>query len=254
MIFNPGSWVTLRFTGPDRKKFLHGLVTADVLSLQPGGYAYSLILTPKGRLRGDFDLYDRGEDLLALASPQAGANMINDISKPIILSETKLEPLSGPVWYSTEDRPGALRSHIGPQGGWLLSPPDEQTLPPERFGAYLTEQGVPLYGRDMDEQTLAQEARLDAALSFTKGCYMGQETVSRVHHMGHVNRLLCRLRLSGEGSPPAGANLFAGEDETGRLTSVSGSAALGWVKTVHAAAGARLNVRCDDSRWTAEVL
>jgi folate-binding protein YgfZ len=253
--FDPGPWVQLRFTGPDRRKFLHGLVTADVLAMPPGGSAYSCLLTPKGRLRGDFDLYDRGEELLALASPLAGANIMADLGKPLMLSETRMEDVSARgLWYTDESLAGVLPApRIAPRGGWLLTRPSGNIESPERFMDYLTERGVPLFGRDMDEQTLVQEARLDAALSFTKGCYMGQETVSRIHHMGHVNRLLCRLKLSGEGSPPTGALLFAGEEEVGCLTSVFGNSAMGWVKAAHAVHGDRLTLRSASTCWTVEV-
>lgn len=254
--FDPGPWAQLSFTGPDRKKFLHGLVTADVLGLPAGGYAYSCLLSPKGRLRADFDLYDRGEELLALASPQAGANLRNDLSRYLMLSQTRLEDVSsrGLCWVEG-DFPGLLPApRLAPRGGWLLGAPPAGAESPERFLSYLTERGAPLFGRDMDEQTLVQEARLEAALSFTKGCYLGQETVSRVHHMGHVNRLLCRLRLSGEGDLSVGAPLYFGEEEVGRLTSVSGQAALGWVKAKHAASGVRLNTGPTAAGWTAEVL
>lgn len=71
------------------------------------------------------------------------------------------------------------------------------------------ESGFPAWGIDMDENTLSQEANLDEmhAISYTKGCYIGQETVARVHFRGHVNRNLRRLSFSGEVLPPRGAVL-----------------------------------------------
>jgi folate-binding protein YgfZ len=85
--------------------------------------------------------------------------------------------------------------------------------------------GVPALGRDMDEGTLVQEANLDVlgAVSFTKGCYTGQETVARVHFRGHVNRHLRRLRPVDGGSPvPAGAWLVDAEGKrVGAVTSAA---------------------------------
>ena len=78
------------------------------------------------------------------------------------------------------------------------------------------ESGRPQWGADMDDSTLPQEANLDelGAISYTKGCYIGQETVARVHFRGHVNRLLRRLRFVTRPPPPKGAELV---DETGKV-------------------------------------
>ncbi|MEO7823071.1 MAG: hypothetical protein ABIS15_05645 [Gemmatimonadaceae bacterium] len=77
------------------------------------------------------------------------------------------------------------------------------------------ESGRPQWGIDMDESTLPQEANFDelGAISYTKGCYIGQETVARVHFRGHVNRFLRRLRFVTRPAPPRGATLM---DETGK--------------------------------------
>jgi tRNA-modifying protein YgfZ len=78
------------------------------------------------------------------------------------------------------------------------------------------ESGRPQWGVDMDDTTLPQEANFDelGAISYTKGCYIGQETVARVHFRGHVNRLLRRLRFVTRPAPPKGAELV---DETGKV-------------------------------------
>ncbi|MGH7677304.1 MAG: YgfZ/GcvT domain-containing protein [Gemmatimonadaceae bacterium] len=77
------------------------------------------------------------------------------------------------------------------------------------------EAGRPEYGVDMDDATVAQEANLEelGAISYTKGCYTGQEVVARVHFRGHVNRALRGLRASGTAAPPTGASIF---DATGK--------------------------------------
>jgi folate-binding protein YgfZ len=78
------------------------------------------------------------------------------------------------------------------------------------------ESGRPQWGADMDDSTLPQEANFDelGAISYTKGCYIGQETVARVHFRGHVNRFLRRLRFVTRPAPPKGAELV---DETGKV-------------------------------------
>ena len=88
------------------------------------------------------------------------------------------------------------------------------------------ERGRPRYGADLDDTTIPQEAGLNArAVSFTKGCYVGQETVARLHYKGKPNRHLRGLRLSGPARP--GEPLRLGEREVARLGSVAESPALG---------------------------
>jgi folate-binding protein YgfZ len=87
------------------------------------------------------------------------------------------------------------------------------------------ESGRPQWGADMDDSTLPQEANFDelGAISYTKGCYIGQETVARVHFRGHVNRFLRRLRFVTRPAPPKGAELI---DETGKVIGDIRSSAL----------------------------
>lgn len=111
------------------------------------------------------------------------------------------------------------------------------------------ESGVPWYGRDFGPETLALEVPLDAAISFTKGCYLGQEVVERVTARGHVNRKLVGLEVEGGEVPAPGDALFAGEREVGRVTSAAWSwhldrpVALGYVRREHLAPGTILTLR-----------
>jgi folate-binding protein YgfZ len=92
------------------------------------------------------------------------------------------------------------------------------------------EAGRPAWGADMDESTLAQEADMDrlAAISFTKGCYTGQETVARIHFRGHVNRLLRGLRLTGDSPATPGSEVVnADEKPVGTVRSTAHSPGLG---------------------------
>lgn len=106
----------------------------------------------------------------------------------------------------------------------------EQALEARRIEA-----GIPRFGVDMDESHFPLEAGLEAALSFTKGCYIGQEYVARMAHRGHVNKKLRGLRILGERVPPSGEEIKAGERSIGHVTSaalspdVGGSIALGYV-------------------------
>ncbi len=96
------------------------------------------------------------------------------------------------------------------------------------------ESGIPEYGVDMSVENLAQETGLEEAISYDKGCYLGQEVVARIHFRGHVNRQLRSLQFDVE-RPPSGARLLDGEREVGTITSVvtspqHGHIGLGYVR------------------------
>lgn len=110
------------------------------------------------------------------------------------------------------------------------------------------EAGRPKYPADMNEETLAIEARLEPSISFTKGCYVGQEVVSRVVNQGHVNRLLVGIEVDSTESPPAGTAVLAQKEVVGSVTSAARSAwkgrvlALGYVRRQSAGEGTEVDV------------
>ncbi|HEY1066449.1 MAG TPA: glycine cleavage T C-terminal barrel domain-containing protein, partial [Pirellulales bacterium] len=108
------------------------------------------------------------------------------------------------------------------------------------------EAGLPVFGIDVTDENLAQEVdRNNSAISLTKGCYLGQETVARIDALGHVNKLLRGVRFAGETPPPAGTELRRGEKVVGRVSSAVwspnfGVVALAFVRREAAAAGTEL--------------
>lgn len=113
------------------------------------------------------------------------------------------------------------------------------------------EAGIPRFGADMDETNLPQECGIEAgAISYTKGCYIGQEVLNRIHSMGHVNRELRGLRLADElpSLPAKGDKLFQGDKEIGHITSavrsprLDANLALGYVRREAGAVGTELKV------------
>lgn len=110
------------------------------------------------------------------------------------------------------------------------------------------EAGIPWYGRDVDETLIFPETRLEQLVSFTKGCYIGQEVVARVKYRGHINRGLSGLVLEGDRIPGAGARVVAAGKEIGRVTSAVRSyaldrpIALGYVRREHFEPGSPVEV------------
>ncbi|HKQ31794.1 MAG TPA: glycine cleavage T C-terminal barrel domain-containing protein, partial [Thermodesulfobacteriota bacterium] len=118
------------------------------------------------------------------------------------------------------------------------------------------EAGIPLYGTDMDEETIPIEADIWNALSFEKGCYVGQEVVARIKWRGHVNRHLSGLVMSDERIPRKGSEIFVGEKKIGYVTSavqspaVGKPIALGYVRREYIEPGTPVLVKLPDGSFS----
>ncbi len=121
------------------------------------------------------------------------------------------------------------------------------------------EAGIPWYGTDFDETTLALEARLDAFIAENKGCYPGQEVIARIRNLGHVNRLLVQFQIEGDVIPSRGDLAFVDHVEAGWITSPVWSfarnapLALGYTRREWAADGARVQIAHGNTRLSAIV-
>ena len=122
----------------------------------------------------------------------------------------------------------------------------------EAYEILRIEAGIPRYGVDITEDNLILETGLTHAVSFNKGCYLGQEVVERIRSRGHVNKNLTGLLIDGEKPPPAGSKILSAEKEIGTITSSVYSPSsraprsrLGYVHRDHRSRGTQLLVRYD---------
>jgi folate-binding protein YgfZ len=254
----------LALTGADAKSFLQGQVSNDVEALVPGTGCYAAFLTPKGKMLGDIRILDTGSELLLDTERVALQDLFNMIRRFSIGYDVQLHKrtlqrgllsLLGPAAETVAgvaelDR--AEDSHLAVEIGGiavravrtdagidlLCDAGDTEALsdalaarggePVSETAAdcLRVERGRPRYGIDLDDSVIPQEADLNSrAVSFTKGCYVGQETVARLYYRGKPNRRLRGLRLSA----PAwtGAEIMVGDRVVGRLASVADSPVLG---------------------------
>jgi folate-binding protein YgfZ len=252
----------LALTGADAKSFLQGQVTNDVEALTPGFGCYAAFLTPKGKMLGDLRVLDTGEELVLdteRPSLQALFNMIRrfSIGYDVQLHKRTLErgllSLIGPESprlvtdlaapehaHALVEVDGvtarAIRTDVGidllcdaaDTGALRVALEGLGALPVSDEAAEVVriEQGRPRYGIDLDDTVIPQEAGLnERAVSFTKGCYVGQETVARLYYRGKPNRHLRGLRSSA--AMPSGAELTLAGRAVGRLGSAAVSPRLG---------------------------
>ncbi len=234
--------------GAEAAEFLQGQVTNDVEALEPGRGCYAALLNHKGKLRADLRIL-RGRDWIWLDTEPIGL--------PALLHTLRLYSLGREVRSTDVTGARAILSLLGPAADDALdtAPPREEHAWVEgRHGLYVRtlhgvdlicsseevdivraalgveasseeaaeclriEAGRPRHGVDMDAETIPQEAGLnDRAVSFTKGCYVGQETVARLFYKGKPNRHLRGLRMA-EPVPP-GSDVRLGDRVVGRLGS-----------------------------------
>jgi folate-binding protein YgfZ len=130
---------------------------------------------------------------------------------------------------------------------------------PEVWDVVRIEAGTPVFGADVDPSVLLPEVPFLDRVSYTKGCYLGQEVVVRIRDRGHVNRMLCGLVLDVDAVPAKGARVSVGGADVGHVTSAAWSwglkrsIALGFVKRQHAEPGSRVDVAVDGGVSTATV-
>src|SRR5215218_184164 len=206
----------LALTGGEAKEFLHGQVSQDIESLTPGHGAYAAFLTHKGKMLGDLRVLDLGDELWLDTERVALQELFNMIRRYKLGRDVELHK-------RTLER--SLLSLVGPGARDLLAvgPAEHDNARTELGIAVATDVGV-----ELDDSVIPQEAGLnERAVSFTKGCYVGQETVARLYYRGKPNRHLRGLRLGEQVQP--GTELRLGEREVGRLTSVADSPRFGAV-------------------------
>lgn len=238
----------VRVSGRDAARLLQNVVTSDIDALPVGEGQYGLALTPKGRPIADAWIVREAEDAFACACEAAAADALVAMLRRYRLASRADIAVTGEL--TLLERPlAAVRDgwHGGPLGALLLAAPERAQaawdaavaggavpIGAETRETLRIEHGLPRFGVDFDDSNLPAEAGVvERAISFTKGCYIGQEPIVRLAHRGHANRELRRLRLTEALELPA--TLHEGEREVGRVTSSAGlpeggAVALGYVR------------------------
>ena len=218
----PRSYV--RVAGPDAEDLLQRFLSNDVTG---GEVVDALLLTPKGRLIAPLRVWRRGpDDFLLLTEPELGDVVRATLLRGRFASKCEIEPeehTSTLVFGDADGLPGELPGSVEVLDGGL-----EPTIGADELERIRIAAAVPAWGKELDDTILPAEAGLDEThISFTKGCYPGQEPVARLRHRGHANRGLRVLALAGA---EPGAELFLDGKPVGRVTSAVPGVALAYVR------------------------
>jgi folate-binding protein YgfZ len=209
----------LRVAGPDAADYLQRMVSNDVEALAVGEACDALLLTAKARVIAPLRVLRRGEeDFLVLTEPELGDTVRTQLLRTRFAAKVEVEPEEHESWLVLggeevlDDRPAG--DEVGE----------------EELERWRIEAGIPRWGREIDDQILPAEAGLDEThISFSKGCYPGQEPIARQRYRGKVNRKLRVLEVEGDATP--GTELVLDGKTVGRITSAVRGVALGYVRT-----------------------
>ncbi len=300
--------------GADQQAFLNGQVTNNVKDLNVGEGCYATLITAKGKMQADLNLYVLENEILLDFEPGLSESVKLRLEKYIIADDVQIVDVAphygllsvqGPMsedvlnrvalGFHSSEKPMSfvsakhetlgeiyLMNHprIGAGGFDLFVPSNSLAAVADKLIAAAKEiggracgwdaletarieAGIPRFGADMDETNLPPEAGLDTrAVSYTKGCYIGQEVIARIRTYGQVAKALRGLRLA-DGLkilPKKGDKLLLGEKEVGYITSAVASPtfdmniALGYVRREANNVGTELHLRSSGSDTTALIV
>jgi tRNA-modifying protein YgfZ len=209
----------LRVAGPDACDYLQRMVSNDVEALQPGEAVPALLLTAKARVIAPLVVLRRGdEDFLLLTEPELAAPVQALLTRMRLRAQAEIEPEEHRSVLAFGDDRGFATDFPGARE--LLDADESPTIDGDELERRRIEAGVPRWGRELDDRILPAEAGLeDTHISFTKGCYPGQEPIARLHYRGKANRALRVLELPDV--PEYDAELVLEGKVVGRVTSAA---------------------------------
>ncbi len=300
--------------GNDRARFLHGQITNDVKKLRVGEGCYAAIVTAKGRMETDVNVFNLPDELLLDFEPGLTEKISGRLEKFIVADDVQIVdaaphyglvsvqgPKSGEVirrlglfseipnkryasvrishaalgeiYLANNPRCGSIGFDLLIPNQSLAAGTDQLIAATKQSGgraagwaAFETvriEMGIPRFGVDMDDTNLPLECGIEGrAVSYDKGCYIGQEVINRIHSIGHVNKELRGLRLGDDlkSLPSRGDKLFHNGREAGYVTSairspaLNGHVALGYVRREANRIGAKLNLQSGPEESAVEIV
>jgi folate-binding protein YgfZ len=301
-------------TGQDRARFLHGQVTNDVNSLRSGQGCYAALITAKGRMQSDLNIWRLDDELLLDFEPGLTQVVSQRLEKYIISEDVQIvevaplygllsiqgpkavevvrssglsaqvpekpftsvklsDPAKGDIYVMNLPRLGSSGFDVFVPVGAFEALGENLLAEAKSNGGCLCgwnaselvriEAGIPRFGIDMDETNLPLEAGLESrAISFNKGCYIGQEVISRIKTYSEVQKALRGLRLPDDlpALPRKGDKLFHGGKEAGYITSAVASPhlkaniALGYVRKGMNSPGTELSLGTSDHQLRVRIV
>lgn len=252
--------------GKEAVQFLDGMITNDVKILEDGQQMLAAFPNAQGRLLAVVRVLRQGDRFLFETEEATREKLFQNLFRFTFAGDFFVEELSEKYRYfdvfgdSVFDIDGAVKFEGRGADGWFIPIESEPSfeggaIDDETFETLRIEAGIPKFGIDIDETTIVPELGFPEMISYTKGCYVGQEIIARIHFRGHVAKQLAGITVKGEARP--GDELTIDGKNAGTVRSVTHSPklertiALGFVRYDHLADGTELSVNGQSARVTA---
>ena len=270
-LFDLSGRAKLRISGADRLRYLNGQISNDLRKATEAQAIHACVLTAKGKINADVFITADGDSFLVDTDAEMRELLAARLERYVIADDVQIEDVTeafGLFHVAREAAPtppdGAKSARVerfGCAGTDIWLPRARHDEAYAELSArilvcdeacaetFRIERGVPRWGRELSEEIIPTEANLEAsAIDYAKGCYIGQEVISRIKMSGQTNKRLCGLVILSDAAVPAGFRLSStdGAKDVGWITSVTTSArvgkriALGFVKRGHQEIGTRL--------------
>ena len=256
-------------SGKEAVQFLNGLITNDVAKLEDGAEMLAAFPNAQGRLLAIVRVMRQGDKFLFETEEVTREKVFQNLFRFTFAGDFFVEDWSEHFrFFRISNFTSEISDSIEFEGGFgkdVFVPKEEAggfleelenrkavEISSELYKVLRVEQGIPLYGVDMDETTIVPELGLDGLISYNKGCYIGQEIIARIHFRGHIAKQLTGLILS---DPTASAGVLVGQElkssdgkNAGRITSATYSPkpektiAFGFVRYDYLAEGTELKI------------
>lgn len=298
-----------RLTGNDRAAYLHRIISNDVEGLSIGEGNYATILTNRGKIIADMNVYVFNDFIGIETNTETTSTLYQELDKYLVADDVTIEDLTestgtigvhGPksiallreiFGFDVRDLPEyhsitydgdarriiCVRANDTGELGYNLCTTSEsmewlwdtlltkgrafgvEPVGLSALNSLRIEAGIPRFGAELGDSIFPGEAELERAISFEKGCYIGQEIVARMKYRGHPNRLLRGFEILGDTPPQSQDRLFDGDKEIGWITSavvsptLEKTIAMGYVRTASTDEGSQVEVETIDGRMCATV-
>jgi folate-binding protein YgfZ len=228
------SRAVIAVSGTDRVSFLNGLLSNDVAQARPGAAIWAALLTPQGKYLADVFIFDAGDSLLLDAEASLAEDVLRRLTRYRLRAAVTLTKTEHQVYAAWDGPPpettlSAADPRLQDAGSRLITTePQEPNATPLDYDLHRLALGLPDGTRDMEpEKTVLLEAGFEElhGVSWTKGCYMGQELTARTRYRGLLKRRLVPVRAT-EDLPPPGTPILADGREAGQMRSSQGTLGL----------------------------
>lgn len=243
-LWDPFPRGVLSITGKDRARFLHNLLSHDIKGLQVGQQRPACLLDRQGKIQFCCVVHARPEEMLLEMDPGSVTTAREMLQKYLISEAVEIQDTTsryrilalvgpdaaellapGPLFVAPADWPGLPGFTLWMEAGSTENPA-APLCEPEALEMLRIEAGVPWPGKEIGPSVILNELGEQAPVSFTKGCFIGQEIVARIKYRAHPPRLLTGFVLEGDAVPESGSPVLLGPNPVGIVTSACLSPAL----------------------------